>query len=93
MTVNHGRGISVDITTYDDALKAFRIAKEVSNRIIIENYITGQDYRLLVINNVLVAAALRSPAHIIGDGERTVETLIADENRDPRRGFGHEKEN
>ncbi len=89
---NHGRGISVDINTYDDALKAFRIAKKISDRIIVENYITGQDYRLLVINNVLVAAALRSPAHVIGDGKSTIENLIADKNRDPRRGYGHEKE-
>ena len=89
---NHGRGISVDINSYDEALKAFRAAKEVSNSVIVETYITGQDYRLLVINNILVAAALRSPAHVIGDGESTIENLIADKNRDPRRGYGHEKE-
>ncbi|KKN01211.1 hypothetical protein LCGC14_1130040 [marine sediment metagenome] len=89
---NHGRGISVDINSYDEALKAFRAAKEVSNSVIVETYITGQDYRLLVINNTLVAAALRSPAHVVGDGESTIEHLIADKNRDPRRGYGHEKE-
>ncbi|MGB6151493.1 MAG: cyanophycin synthetase [Pricia sp.] len=89
---NHGRGISVDINSYEEALKAFRAAQEVSRRVIVENYITGHDYRLLVINNVLVAAALRSPAHVVGDGESTIEYLIADKNRDPRRGYGHEKE-
>ncbi len=89
---NHGRGISVDINSYEQALTAFRAAKEVSRRVIVENYITGEDYRLLVINNRLVAAALRSPAHVIGDGKSSIEDLIADKNRDPRRGYGHEKE-
>jgi len=89
---NHGRGITVDINSYDEALKGFNAAKEVSSRVIVEKYITGEDYRLLIINNVLVAAALRSPAHVIGDGKSTVGDLIADVNRDPRRGYGHEKE-
>lgn len=89
---NHGRGITVDINSEEEALKAFHAAKEVSSRVIVENYIIGEDYRLLVINNSLVAAALRSPAHVIGDGKSTVEGLIADVNKDPRRGYGHEKE-
>jgi len=89
---NHGRGITVDINSYEDALVAFRAAKEVSRRVIIENYIVGEDYRLLVINNTLVAAALRSPAHVIGDGKSTVEELVDEVNKDPRRGYGHEKE-
>lgn len=88
---NHGRGITVDINTYEEALAAFNEARRVSSRVIVEKYITGEDYRLLVINNVLVAAAKRSPAHVIGDGESTVEDLIIKVNRDPRRGFGHEK--
>ena len=87
---NHGRGITVDIQNYDDALVAFNAAKEVSRRVIVERYITGEDYRLLVINNRLVAAAKRTPAHVIGDGESTVEQLIDRVNRDPRRGYGHE---
>lgn len=45
---------------------------------------------MLVINNKLVAAALRSPAHVIGDGKSTVQELIDEVNKDPRRGFGHE---
>uniref|UniRef100_UPI00404986F7 cyanophycin synthetase n=1 Tax=Gelidibacter sp. TaxID=2018083 RepID=UPI00404986F7 len=89
---NHGRGITVDIRNYDDAVIAFRNAKESSRSgaIIVEKFITGQDYRLLVINNVLVAAALRSPAHVIGDGKSTIQELIDEVNKDPRRGFGHE---
>lgn len=88
---NHGRGITVDINSYDDALVAFRAAKEVSNAVIVEKFITGYDYRILVINNRLVAAALRTPAHVIGDGKSTVRELVDEVNKDPRRGYGHEK--
>ena len=87
---NHGRGITVNIKNYDDALVAFHAAKNVSPKVIIEKYITGEDYRLLVINNVLVAAAKRSPAHIIGDGKSTIKELVDEVNKDPRRGYGHE---
>ncbi|MFT4849677.1 MAG: cyanophycin synthetase, partial [Sediminicola sp.] len=51
---------------------------------------TGHDYRLLVINNVLTAAALRTPAHVIGDGKSTIQELVDKVNEDPRRGYGHE---
>lgn len=87
---NHGRGITVDIQNYEDALVAFHAASEVSRRVIVERYITGEDYRLLVINNRLVAAAKRTPAHVIGDGVSTVAELIRLVNSDPRRGYGHE---
>lgn len=89
---NHGRGITVDIQNYEDALQAFHHAKESSKSgaIIVEKFITGDDYRLLVINHKLVAAAIRTPAHIIGDGTSTVQELIDEVNKDPRRGFGHE---
>ena len=88
---NHGRGITVDINTYEEALVAYHEAKDVSRRVIVEKFITGEDYRLLVINNVLVAGAKRTPAHVVGDGKSTVQELIDDVNRDPRRGYGHEK--
>lgn len=89
---NHGRGITVNIQSYDEALEAFRQAKESSRSgaIIVEKFIVGEDYRLLVINNKLVAAAKRTPAHVIGDGKSTVQQLIDEVNKDPRRGYGHE---
>ena len=87
---NHGRGITVNIRNYDDALIAFHAAKAVSNAVIVERYIQGEDYRLLVINNVFVAAAIRTPAHVIGDGKSNVQELIDEVNKDPRRGYGHE---
>ncbi len=88
---NHGRGITIDINNYEDALEGFKAAKEVSRRVIIEKYITGDDYRLLVINHRLVAAALRTPAHVVGDGKSTIQELVDKVNEDPRRGYGHEK--
>jgi cyanophycin synthetase len=89
---NHGRGITVNIQNYEDALKAFHNAKESSRSgaIIVEKFITGEDYRLLVINNKLVAGAKRTPAHVIGNGKLTVQELIDEVNKDPRRGYGHE---
>jgi cyanophycin synthetase len=88
---NHGRGITVDINSYEEALVAFKVAKEVSRRVIVEKYITGEDYRLLVINYKFVAAAKRTPAHVVGDGTSSIEELVAKVNQDPRRGYGHEK--
>ena len=87
---NHGRGITVNIQNYDQALEAFTAAKRVSESIIIEKYITGEDYRLLVINNKLVAAAKRTPAHVVGNGKSTIQELVDEVNKDPRRGYGHE---
>lgn len=89
---NHGRGITVNINNYDEALEAFRQAKESSRSgaIIVEKFIIGDDYRLLVINNKLVAGAIRTPAHVVGNGKSTVQELIDEVNRDPRRGYGHE---
>jgi len=87
---NHGRGITVNIMNVEDARVAFHAAKEVSAAVIVEKFITGEDYRLLVINNVLVAAAKRTPAHVKGDGVSTVKQLVDEVNKDPRRGYGHE---
>ncbi|MCB9263186.1 MAG: cyanophycin synthetase [Flavobacteriales bacterium] len=88
---NHGRGITVNINNYDHALEAFREAQKVSSSIIVERFVTGEDFRLLVINHKLVAAAKRTPAHIVGNGIDTIQTLIDKVNEDPRRGYGHEK--
>ena len=87
---NHGKGASINIRKKKDAELAFTVAKRFSKRIIIERYIKGYDFRLLVINHRLVAAAKRTPAHVIGNGKSTIRELIAVENADPRRGIGHE---
>lgn len=87
---NHGRGITTNIQNMEDALIAFEAAKNVSRSVIVEQYITGDDYRLLVIDYKLVAAALRTPAAVTGDGRSTIQELIDEVNKDPRRGYGHE---
>lgn len=87
---NHGKGASINVKTVEEAKEAFNHAKKYSRRIIIEKFINGYDFRVLVINNRFIAAALREPAHIIGDGISTIQQLIDNENLDPRRGYGHE---
>jgi cyanophycin synthetase len=87
---NHGKGASINVKTLEEAKAAFDHAKKYSRRIIIEKFITGYDFRVLVINNRFIAAALREPAHVTGDGKSTIQQLIEKENEDPRRGFGHE---
>lgn len=87
---NHGRGITININNWDDAVVGFEAAKMISRSVIVEKYITGDDYRLLVIDHKLVAAALRTPAHVVGDGKSTIQELIDKINDDPRRGYGHE---
>ena len=87
---NHGRGISINIRNREDAVAAYEHAARISRRVIVERFITGYDFRVLVIDNKMVAAALRDPAHVKGDGESTIQQLIDIENTDPRRGYGHE---
>jgi cyanophycin synthetase len=88
---NHGRGITANILDMEEALVAFEAAINVSRSVIVEKYIVGEDYRLLVIDYKLVAAAKRTPAHVVGDGKSTIQKLIDQVNSDPRRGYGHEK--
>lgn len=87
---NHGRGISINIRTREDAVAAYEHAAKISRRVIVERFVTGYDFRVLVIDNKMVAAALRDPAHVKGDGVSTIQQLIDLENTDPRRGYGHE---
>lgn len=87
---NHGKGATINVKNEEEAVAAFHYAKEYSRRIIVERFITGHDFRVLVIDHKMVAAALRVPAHIKGDGVNTVQYLIDKENEDPRRGYGHE---
>ena len=88
---NHGRGITIDINSSEEAVAAFHTARSIARRVVVEKQIEGEDYRLLVIDHKLVAAAKRSPAHVVGDGSKTVKELIEEVNKDPRRGYGHEK--
>ncbi|WP_299757570.1 cyanophycin synthetase [uncultured Pontibacter sp.] len=88
---NHGKGATINITTLKDAQKGFSEAKKFSDGVMVEQFIQGFDFRLLVINGKFVAAAKRTPAKVTGDGVSTIKQLIDKENKDPRRGIGHEK--
>lgn len=87
---NHGKGASINVLNWEDALEGLEFAKQYSRRVIVEKFITGFDFRILVIDNKMVAAAQRVPAHIVGDGRNTIQELIDLTNEDPRRGYGHE---
>ncbi|GEN74766.1 cyanophycin synthetase [Chryseobacterium hagamense] len=87
---NHGKGSSINVNDWEAAKTGLEHAQKYSNRVIVEKYITGYDFRVLVINNKMVAAARRVPAHVVGDGELNLQQLIDKENNDPRRGYGHE---
>jgi cyanophycin synthetase len=86
---NQGRGVAVNLNTKEQILCAYNAAVRESSDIMIEENVSGKDYRLLVIGGRLIAAACRMPAHVIGDGVHTVAELIAQENTDPRRGDHH----
>ena len=88
---NHGKGITTNITTIEQAEKALAAARGYGRSVICEKYITGFDFRVLVINYKFICAALRTPASVTGDGKHTIQWLIDETNKDPRRGFGHEK--
>jgi len=90
---NHGRGVSLDIRDLEGVRKGFALARSEtrSGRVVVESYVDGNDYRVLVVGGNMVAVAQRVPANVTGDGTRTVADLVEEANADPRRGIGHEK--
>jgi cyanophycin synthetase len=86
---NQGKGVTVNITTREQLLKAFAAAQEFDDEILVERFLPGNDFRLLVVGNKLVAAARRDPPTVVGDGEHTIRQLVDEVNKDPRRGTGH----
>jgi cyanophycin synthetase len=90
---NHGRGVGLDLRDEASVRAGFRRALSEARRkvVVVESYVTGNDYRVLVIGGHMVAVAQRVPAHVTGDGEHTIRELVEITNADPRRGIGHEK--
>ncbi len=88
---NHGKGVSIKLTTFAEFVRAFEIAKLYCNSALVEEYVEGKQYRILVVNNAVCAAAERVPPYVIGDGISTIKELVNVLNKDPRRGEGHEK--
>ncbi|MBW8897936.1 MAG: cyanophycin synthetase, partial [Massilia sp.] len=86
---NQGKGVTVNVTTRAALDAGFAAASEFRDDILVERYVPGNDFRLLVIGNKLVAAARRDPPHVVGDGKHSVRELVEQVNLDPRRGNGH----
>ncbi len=93
LNANHGRGVSINLTTEEQVKIAFNFAREQgsSRAILVESFLTGLDHRMLVVNGELVAVAKRVPGHVVGDGKNSIKQLIDFINQDPLRGVGHEK--
>jgi len=86
---NQGKGVTVNVTTREQLDAGFKAASEFRDDILVERYLPGHDYRLLVVGDRLVAAARREPPQVTGDGRHTVRELVEQVNLDPRRGDGH----
>jgi cyanophycin synthetase len=86
---NQGKGVTVDVETREELEAAWAAATEISSDIIVERYLAGDDYRLLIVGRKLIAAARRDPPLVIGDGHHSVAQLVEQVNSDPRRGDGH----
>jgi cyanophycin synthetase len=86
---NHGRGVATNLQSREQVMAAYNAAREEGRSIVVERHAPGDDYRMLVVGGKLVAAARREPAHVIGDGQSTVQKLIDKVNEDPRRSDGH----
>ncbi len=90
---NHGRGVGLDLRTERAVRAGFKRALAEARRgeVVVEIFVAGNDYRVLVVGGRMVAVAERVPAGVTGDGEHTVAELVGITNDDPRRGIGHEK--
>ncbi|WNG27072.1 cyanophycin synthetase [Cystobacter fuscus] len=86
---NQGKGVMVNLRSEAEVRAAYEVARQYQGDVLVERHIEGDDYRLLVVNGRMVAAARRAPAQVIGDGRRTVTELVEAANRDPRRRPGH----
>lgn len=84
---NHGRGVTLELSTADDVRQAWAVADRHGSEVIVERFVPGNEHRLLVVAGRVVAAARGETAWIVGDGQHTVRALVdRDLNSDPRRG-------
>lgn len=86
---NQGKGVTVNVVTREQLDKAYASATAISDDVLVEKFIPGSDFRLLVVGNQVVAASRRDPPQVIGDGVHSVRELVEEVNTDPRRGIGH----
>ncbi|HEY0418876.1 MAG TPA: acetate--CoA ligase family protein, partial [Acetobacteraceae bacterium] len=88
---NQGRGVGIGLRTPEQVRWGYEHAAPYSRRVVVEQHYEGSDHRILVVAGQVVAAARRVPAHVVGDGHRSIAALVEETNQDPRRGEGHEK--
>ncbi len=86
---NQGKGVTVNITSREQLERAYAVAAGFRDDVMVERYMPGNDFRLLVVGDKLVAAARRDPPRVVGDGVHTIAQLVEEVNKDPRRGSGH----
>jgi cyanophycin synthetase len=86
-----GRGLAVDLRSPEQIAASFEAAATATSRrsVIVEEFLPGAEHRILVIDGKVAAVSERIPAHVVGDGKRTIEQLIALTNADPLRGHRH----
>ncbi len=87
---NHGVNVTVGVTTASAAAEAYAQAADGAGAIV-EAFVPGTDYRVLVVDGQVVAASELRPAAVTGDGASDIAELVAVVNADPRRGEGHSR--
>lgn len=88
---NQGKGVTANVYNETLLIKAFQLAQDYSDGVMVEKHIRGRDYRVLVVGDKVAAVAERRPPCIIGDGVSTIAELVEQENMRPDRGEGHER--
>ncbi|WP_312552680.1 cyanophycin synthetase, partial [Massilia sp.] len=89
LDANQGKGVTTVCATPEEVERAFEHARKYSRHVIVEEYLAGRDYRVLVTGDRIAAASWRRPPGVTGDGHSTVRELVEIENRNPARGEGH----
>jgi cyanophycin synthetase len=88
---NQGRGVSLNLKTPDEVRSAFIHAQKYSSRVLVEELLTGKNYRVLIVGGKMAAASERRACSVTGDGRHSLQELVEIENQNPLRGEGHEK--
>jgi cyanophycin synthetase len=91
LDANHGNAVAINLKTAEEVRVAYEKAREAGSGVIVESFLQGNDYRILVVNGKVIAVSQRVPGHVVGNGRHTIAELIDQVNSDPRRGVGHEK--
>ncbi|NLG24616.1 MAG: cyanophycin synthetase [Clostridiales bacterium] len=88
---NHGNGVSLNLQCAEQVAAAFEAASQFGDSAIVERYVEGRDWRVLVVGGRVSAVAERRAPHVVGDGASTVAALVEAENKNPLRGVGHQR--